>query len=170
MPVYRPVTVVEYRGAEDWSWVEVPVEDMARLSTALDQADEERETSGIEARVDLAVDLSAGAGDRCAHRSTLIFVNARRVAERMAGALNDLAGEPIARAHHGSAAAAQRSEIEELLKAGRFARWWRRRRWSWGLICGAIDQVIQIESPPSVASGMQRIDGQDTKWERLRAE
>src|ERR1019366_6827148 len=51
--------------------------------------------------------------------STLIFVNARRVAERLAGALNDLAGEPIARAHHGSLAAAQRVEIEELLKAGR---------------------------------------------------
>ena len=50
--------------------------------------------------------------------STLIFVNARRVAERLAGALNDLAGEPIARAHHGSLAAAQRVEIEELLKAG----------------------------------------------------
>ena len=51
--------------------------------------------------------------------STLIFVNSRRIAERLAGALNELAEENIARAHHGSLAAPQRSEIEELLKAGK---------------------------------------------------
>ena len=50
--------------------------------------------------------------------STILFVNSRQVAERLAGALNELAGEPIARAHHGSLAAAQRSVIEEQLKAG----------------------------------------------------
>ena len=89
--------------------------------------------------------------------STLIFVNARRVAERLAGALNDLAGEPIARAHHGSLAAAQRTEIEELLKAGRIKALVCTSSLELGIDMGAIDLVIQIEAPPSVASGMQRI-------------
>jgi ATP-dependent helicase Lhr and Lhr-like helicase len=48
-----------------------------------------------------------------AHRSTLIFVNSRRLAERLAAALNELAGEPLVRAHHGSLARAQRVEIED---------------------------------------------------------
>jgi ATP-dependent Lhr-like helicase len=88
--------------------------------------------------------------------STILFVNSRQVAERLAGALNELAGEPIARAHHGSLAAAQRSIIEEQLKAGQIARCahlharTRHRH-------GRVDLVIQIEAPPSVASGMQRI-------------
>jgi len=89
--------------------------------------------------------------------STLIFVNARRVAERLAGALNDLAGEPIARAHHGSLAAAQRTEIEELLKAGKVKALVCTSSLELGIDMGAIDLVIQIEAPPSVASGMQRI-------------
>ena len=89
--------------------------------------------------------------------STLIFVNARRVAERLAGAINDLAGEPIARAHHGSLAAAQRVEIEELLKAGKIKALVATSSLELGIDMGAIDLVIQIEAPPSVASGMQRI-------------
>ncbi|HEY7731871.1 MAG TPA: DEAD/DEAH box helicase, partial [Gaiellaceae bacterium] len=52
------------------------------------------------------------------HRSTIVFVNNRRLAERLAIRLNELADEPIARAHHGSLAREQRVEIEELLKAG----------------------------------------------------
>ena len=84
-------------------------------------------------------------------------MNARRVAERLAGALNDLAGEAIARAHHGSLAAAQRSEIEELLKAGRIKALVCTSSLELGIDMGAIDLVIQIEAPPSVASGMQRI-------------
>src|SRR5437763_3250878 len=52
------------------------------------------------------------------HRSTILFVNNRRLAERLALRLNELAEKEIARAHHGSLARAQRAEIEELLKAG----------------------------------------------------
>ena len=48
------------------------------------------------------------------HRSTLVFVNSRRTAERLAAALNDLAGEPLARAHHGSLARAQRTDVRTL--------------------------------------------------------
>ena len=79
------------------------------------------------------------------------------MAERLAGALNDLAGEPIARAHHGSIAAAQRVEIEELLKAGKIKALVATSSLELGIDMGAIDLVIQIEAPPSVASGMQRI-------------
>ena len=89
--------------------------------------------------------------------STLIFVNARRTAERMAGAINELAGEPLARAHHGSLAAAQRTEIEELLKAGQLRALVCTSSLELGIDMGAIDLVIQVEAPPSVASGMQRI-------------
>src|SRR6476660_10108112 len=52
------------------------------------------------------------------HRSTLIFVNSRRLAERLAGAINELAGETLVRSHHGSMAAEQRKEIEDRLKLG----------------------------------------------------
>jgi len=90
-------------------------------------------------------------------RSTLIFVNNRRTAERLAGALNELAQEPLARAHHGSLAAAQRSEIEEQLKRGQIRAVVATSSLELGIDMGAIDLVIQIESPPSVASGMQRI-------------
>ena len=89
--------------------------------------------------------------------STILFVNARQTAERLAGALNDLAGEPIARAHHGSLAAAQRSVIEEQLKAGQISALCATSTLELGIDMGAVDLVIQIESPPSVASGMQRI-------------
>ena len=53
-----------------------------------------------------------------AHRSTLIFVNSRRIAERLAAALNELAGEALVRSHHGSLARPQRIEVEDRLKAG----------------------------------------------------
>ena len=89
--------------------------------------------------------------------STILFVNSRQVAERLAGALNELAGEAIARAHHGSLAAPQRSMIEELLKAGKIRALCATSTLELGIDMGAVDLVIQIESPPSVASGMQRI-------------
>ena len=92
-----------------------------------------------------------------AHRSTLIFVNSRRLAERLAAALNELAGEPLVRAHHGSLARAQRTEIEDLLKAGRLRALVATSSLELGIDMGAIDLVVQIEAPPSVASGLQRI-------------
>ena len=84
-------------------------------------------------------------------------MNSRQVAERLAGALNDLAGEAIARAHHGSLAAYQRSVIEEQLKAGQIKALCATSTLELGIDMGAVDLVIQIEAPPSVASGMQRI-------------
>ncbi|HWW83377.1 MAG TPA: DEAD/DEAH box helicase, partial [Vicinamibacterales bacterium] len=91
------------------------------------------------------------------HRSTLIFVNSRRLAERLAGALNELAGEPLVRSHHGSIAKAQRLEIETLLKSGDLRALVATSSLELGVDMGSIDLVIQIEAPPSVASGLQRI-------------
>jgi Lhr-like helicase len=65
--------------------------------------------------------------------------------------------KPIARAHHGSLAAAQRSIIEEQLKAGQIRALCATSTLELGIDMGAVDLVIQIEAPPSVASGMQRI-------------
>jgi ATP-dependent helicase Lhr and Lhr-like helicase len=90
-------------------------------------------------------------------QSTIIFVNNRRTAERLAALVNDLAQEPLARAHHGSLAAAQRSEIETQLKEGQIRAVVATSALELGIDMGAIDLVIQIESPPSVAAGMQRI-------------
>jgi ATP-dependent Lhr-like helicase len=92
-----------------------------------------------------------------AHRSTLLFVNSRRLAERLAGAINELAGEELARAHHGSIAREQRTLIEDALKAGRLPAIVATSSLELGIDMGAIDLVVQIETPPSVASGMQRI-------------
>ena len=92
-----------------------------------------------------------------AHRSTLVFVNSRRLAERLSSRLNELAGEELVRAHHGSIAREQRLQIEEELKAGRLPALVATSSLELGIDMGAIDLVIQIESPPSVASGLQRI-------------
>jgi ATP-dependent Lhr-like helicase len=129
------------------------------------------------------------------HRSTLVFVNSRRLAERLAARLNELAAEEdearatsaegetgragprglaggandgphgigtgapaeLVRAHHGSIAREQRLEIEDALKAGRLPGLVATSSLELGIDMGAIDLVVQIEAPTSVASGLQRI-------------
>ncbi len=91
------------------------------------------------------------------HRSTIVFVNNRRLAERLAVRLNELADETIARAHHGSLAREQRVEIEELLKAGLIPCLVATSSLELGIDMGAVDLVIQVESPKSVARGLQRV-------------
>jgi ATP-dependent Lhr-like helicase len=136
--------------------IEVPVEDMARLGEM------EEIPSGPASQTPRRVSIWNAIHPRLLEiirerNSTILFVNARQTAERLAGALNDLAGEPIARAHHGSLAAAQRSVIEEQLKAGQIKALCATSTLELGIDMGAVDLVVQIESPPSVASGMQRI-------------
>jgi ATP-dependent Lhr-like helicase len=91
------------------------------------------------------------------HRSTIVFVNNRRLAERLALRLNELAEQEIARAHHGSIARDQRLEIEELLKRGEIPCLVATSSLELGIDMGAVDLVIQVESPKSVARGLQRI-------------
>ena len=125
------------------------------------------------------------------HRSTIVFANSRRLAERLCGRLNELAAEraageeseepappvvrapsppaqimasgtsagapaEVARAHHGSVSRQERVQIEEALKAGRLPAVVATSSLELGIDMGAVDLVIQVESPPSVASGLQR--------------
>ena len=154
---YRPVTIVNAAARKQLKLrIEVPVEDMARLGEM------EEIPSGPASQTPRRVSIWNAIHPRLLEivrerNSTILFVNSRQTAERLAGALNDLAGEPIARAHHGSLAAAQRAVIEEQLKAGQIKALCATSTLELGIDMGAVDLVIQIESPPSVASGMQRI-------------
>jgi len=156
-PTYRPVTIVDAREKKRLELkVEVPVEDMARL-TEIDPL-----PSGNAARGPVRPSIWSAIHPKLlelvrAHRSTLIFVNSRRLAERTAGALNELAGETLVRAHHGSLAVAQRREVEDRLKMGTLRGLVATSSLELGIDMGAIDLVVQVESPPSVASGMQRV-------------
>jgi ATP-dependent Lhr-like helicase len=155
--LYRPVTIVNASEPKRLELrIEVPVEDMARLgevqelpSGAASQGP--KRTSIWQAIYPRVLSLVRE------RTSTLIFVNSRRLAERLAGSLNELAEENLARAHHGSVAAPQRLEMEELLKAGKIKALVATSSLELGIDMGAVDLVIQIEAPPSVASGMQRI-------------
>ena len=167
--------------------VVVPVEDMSALGEPTGEhagsaAGAQPRTSiwpHVEERV---VDLVA------AHRSTIVFANSRRLAERLCARLNEIAyerasgvalpapgelapaalmaqagasrGAPVtelARAHHGSVSKEQRAEIENALKSGRLPAVVATSSLELGIDMGAVDLVVQVESPPSVASGLQRI-------------
>ncbi len=154
----RPVEVIDAGARKAWGiTVEVPVEDMAKLAApeprararrGEDEAPNRSIWPSIHPRL---VELVR------AHRSTMIFANSRRLAERLASAMNDLAGEEIALAHHGSVARDRRQQIEDRLKSGDLPAIVATSSLELGLDMGAVDLVIQIEAPPSVASGIQRI-------------
>jgi ATP-dependent Lhr-like helicase len=154
---YRPVTVVDAGQKKVLALsIQVPVENMANLTTA------DEIPSGPASVGDTRPSIWSAIHPKLlelirAHRSTLVFVNSRRVAERLAGAINELAGEALVRSHHGSLAREQRTEVETLLKAGSLRALVATSSLELGIDMGAIDLVIQIEAPPSVASGMQRI-------------
>ena len=156
-PVYRPVAIVDAGTPKRLDLrVEVPVEDMASLD------DLELLPSGPASQGPKRRSIWSAIHPKLlelirAHRSTLIFVNSRRLAERISGAVNELAGEALVRAHHGSVAVAQRKEIEDKLKLGILRGIVATSSLELGIDMGAVDLVIQIESPPSVASGMQRV-------------
>jgi ATP-dependent Lhr-like helicase len=152
----HPVTIVDTGEKKQLSLrVEVPVEEMAKIG----------ETKGLpsgpaqgESRSSIWPAIHPRLLELIrAHRSTLLFVNSRRLAERLAASLNELAGETLVQAHHGSIARAQRIEIEDNLKSGRLPALVATSSLELGIDMGAIDLVIQIEAPPSIASGMQRI-------------
>jgi ATP-dependent Lhr-like helicase len=92
-----------------------------------------------------------------AHRSTIVFVNSRGLCERLAQHLNDLAGEPLVRAHHGSVSHEERGLIEEALKGGHLRGIVATSSLELGIDMGAVDLVVQVESPGSTARGLQRV-------------
>ncbi len=159
---YRDVTIVDASEPKRLDIrVQVPIEDMAKVGAAAG-AEAFTIRSGPAAQPPAAPSIWTAIHPQLLelirqHQSTLIFVNSRRLSERLAGALNELAGQPLVRAHHGSLARAQRVEIEDLLKAGRLRALVATSSLELGIDMGAIDLVVQIEAPPSVASGLQRI-------------
>jgi ATP-dependent Lhr-like helicase len=184
----RPVQVVQPATVKTIQLeVVVPVDDMAELGRASGElpgaaAGEPPRTSiwpHVEERI---ADLIE------AHRSTIVFANSRRLAERLCARLNEIhaerllgaeaglaepGGSPaqlmaqsgssrgadpvLARAHHGSVSKEQRALIEEELKAGRLPAVVATSSLELGIDMGAVDLVVQVESPPSVASGLQRV-------------
>jgi ATP-dependent helicase Lhr and Lhr-like helicase len=156
-PAYRPVTIIDASEPKRLDLkVEVAVEDMARLDIV------DPLPSGAASQGPSRPSIWSAIHPKLlelirSHRSTLLFVNSRRLAERISGAINELAGETIVRAHHGSVALAQRKDIEDRLKLGTLRGLVATSSLELGIDMGAIDLVVQIESPSSVASGMQRV-------------
>ena len=182
----RPVHVVQPPAAKTFELsVVVPVEDMSALGQPTGEltgtaAGAERRTSIWPAVEERILDLVEQ------HRSTIVFANSRRLAERLCARLNELAWERahpdeeapggrfpaeavgqsgtgrtvpevIARAHHGSVSREQRLAIEEDLKSGRLPAVVATSSLELGIDMGAVDLVVQVEAPPSVASGLQRV-------------
>jgi ATP-dependent Lhr-like helicase len=142
--------------------VVVPVEDMSRLGEVLPPEGSPARSGGPAWRDDLRTSIWPAIHPRIlelirAHRSTIVFTNSRRLAERLAHRLNELAGKELVRAHHGSIAREQRLEIEEALKDGRLPALVATSSLELGIDMGAVDLVILVESPTSVASGLQRV-------------
>ncbi|MGW1076511.1 ATP-dependent helicase [Streptomyces sp. NPDC002537] len=178
----RKVEIVQPPSGKEFDLsVVVPVEDLGELgaSPAQEGGDGKERPSiwpHVEERIaDLVQD----------HRSTIVFANSRRLAERLCNRLNEIAyeratgealpehhspaelmaesgaakGAPpvLARAHHGSVSKEQRALVEEDLKAGRLPAVVATSSLELGIDMGAVDLVVQVESPPSVASGLQRV-------------
>ncbi len=140
--VGRDVTIIDTGSRKELDLlVEVPVEDMRALP-------ENTIWSAVYPRL---LELIRQ------HRSTLIFVNYRGLAERLADRLNSLAGEEIARVHHGSMSREVRQRVERDLKEGRLPCLVATSSLELGIDVGAIDLVVQVESPKSVARGLQRV-------------
>ncbi|WP_328338902.1 ATP-dependent helicase [Micromonospora sp. NBC_00421] len=162
--------------------VQVPVEDMTRLDeTEQPPPDDLGGPGPRRASIWPAVEERVFGLIR-AHRSTIVFTNSRRSAERLCARLNELATEEvpaadagppaevmaqsgaaagadavIARAHHGSVSREERKQIEEALKSGRLPAVVATSSLELGIDMGAVDLVVQIEAPPSVAAGLQRV-------------
>ncbi len=139
--------------------VVVPVDDMSAIGEVLplDQQPGGPATSG-----DMRTSIWPAIHPRIlelirSHHSTIVFTNSRRLSERLAQRLNELAGEDLVKAHHGSIAREQRLAIEEDLKAGRLPALVATSSLELGIDMGAVDLVIQVESPTSVARGLQRV-------------
>jgi ATP-dependent Lhr-like helicase len=185
----RRATIVQPPSEKDFDLsVVVPVEDLGELggSPVTEAADHTGPAAGAAERPSIWPHVEERIADLVQdHRSTIIFANSRRLAERLCNRLNELAHERaegqalaeehspaqvmaqsgasrgaapvLARAHHGSVSKEQRALVEEDLKAGRLPAVVATSSLELGIDMGAVDLVVQVESPPSVASGLQRV-------------
>ncbi|WP_243789186.1 ATP-dependent helicase [Saccharopolyspora gloriosae] len=181
----RPVRTVQPEHAKQVQvTVEVPVPDLAELGQPTGEVT--GSAAGAEQRTSIWPSVQERVLDLIGrHRSTIVFANSRRLAERLTAGINELATEQagetaeqtgkfpaeavggsgvtsgaavtVARAHHGSMSKEQRSVVEEELKSGRLPCVVATSSLELGIDMGAVDLVVQVETPPSVASGMQRI-------------
>jgi ATP-dependent helicase Lhr and Lhr-like helicase len=162
----HPVTVVSPPATKSIEVsVVVPVEDMTELGQPT--GEHEGSAAGAESRTSIWPAVEGRIVDLIeAHHSTIVFANSRRLAERLTSRLNDEANSrlapdaapvEIARAHHGSVSREQRSLTEEALKRGELPCVVATSSLELGIDMGAVDLVVQVEPPPSVASGLQRI-------------
>jgi len=137
--------------------IEVPVEDLAAMGQPTG-APKSGSASGAEERASIwpHVEERLLALIR-AHRSTIVFANSRRLAERLSARLNELAESEVARAHHGSVSREQRLQIEDALRAGTLPCVVATSSLELGIDMGAVELVVQVEAPSSVAAGLQRI-------------
>ncbi|HWC78386.1 MAG TPA: DEAD/DEAH box helicase, partial [Pseudonocardiaceae bacterium] len=161
--------------------VEVPVEDMSRLGEPTGEV--EGSAAGAERRHSIWPAVEARVLELVqAHRSTIVFANSRRLAERLTARLNELAAEEkiqapqrfpaeavgesgvsfgapavVARAHHGSMSREQRTTVEEDLKSGRLPCVVATSSLELGIDMGAVDLVCQVASPGNVARALQRV-------------
>ena len=152
----RPVTVVDAPSEAQLDIeIVVPVEDMMRpQDTPAPEAMDEPVVSRRSiwpAMYPRLLDLVTS------NRSTLLFVNSRGLAERLAAELNRLAGSEIVQSHHGSVSREQRIEIESRLKSGKLRGVVATSTLELGIDMAAIDLVVLVESPTSVARGLQRV-------------
>ncbi len=164
----RPIELVNAGVAKELDLeVVVPVEDMRELATTAGLDQRAYEAGGGESGITAGLETGSHSIWPSvypallelvrAHRSTIVFVNNRRLAERLALRLNELAESEIARAHHGSLSREQRTQVEEDLKMGRIPCLVATSSLELGIDMGAVDLVLQVESPKSVARGLQRI-------------
>ena len=179
---WRPVTIIDagVRKPMDIEIV-VPIEDMGDLGTFVEGPQSGPAAAG-PVRKSIWPSIHPALLELIqSHRSTLVFVNARRMAERLANRLNELADEqaalpgyassalplarstdddaelPLVRAHHGSISREQRLVIEDQLKRGELKGLIATSSLELGIDMGAIDLVVQVESPGAVSRGLQRI-------------
>jgi len=146
----RPVEIVDAASASELEVdIVVPVEDMTQPGTIDEEGMPSR--SIWPAVYPEILDLVM------AHRSTIVFSNSRGLVERIAASLNDLAGEEIARAHHGSVSREQRVEIEDALKSGELRCVVATSSLELGIDMEAVELVVLVESPATVAHGLQRV-------------
>ncbi|HSL58676.1 MAG TPA: DEAD/DEAH box helicase, partial [Acidimicrobiales bacterium] len=171
----RPVTIVDAGVRKELDLeVVVPIDDMGALGEIIDEPMSGAAAAG-PVRRSIWPSIHPALLDLVQqHRSTLVFVNARRLAERLATRLNELAlegdnraaeadgrapepGLEVVKAHHGSLSRERRLVIEDELKRGELKGLVATSSLELGIDMGAVDLVIQVESPGSVSRGLQRI-------------
>ncbi|MFT4305865.1 MAG: DEAD/DEAH box helicase, partial [Microbacterium sp.] len=170
-----PVEVVAPRVSKTFELsVVVPVDDMQHPPPAPGRTDADEGDDGFEAGAgqdateitgSLWPHVEEAIADRIlAHRSTIVFANSRRLAERLTARLNEIHGKRVgssdavlAKAHHGSVSKQQRAQVEEELKSGLLRCVVATSSLELGIDMGAVELVVQVEAPPSAASGLQRV-------------